>query len=148
MSDRPAERSRLARLLVPETERQLPGLRWIRMTMRTAHIATFSVVIGGHIFAVPADRIYPWLLAAIATGAGLIALSLYQSFLWLREVRGVAILIKLGLLCAIPLWWEARVPILFAIVVISSYVSHMPGRYRYWVIGRGPRKRNPKGARG
>lgn len=118
--------------------RDFPGLRWVRTSLRTAHIAAFSGLVGGHVFAASPAQLQPWLIATIASGGGLVALSLYQSMAWLREVRGVAILLKLGLLCIIPLWWSARLPILFAIIVLSSYVSHMPGRYRYWVLGVGP----------
>ena len=129
-------------VLFPAQERQFPGLRWIRITLRTAHIVSFTAVVGGHIFGAAAADVLPWLIATIATGAGIMALYLFQSFRWLCELRGAAILFKLLLLCVIPFWWEARVPILVAIVVISSYVSHMPGRYRYRVIRGGPNRQS------
>ncbi len=114
-------------------------LRWTRITLRTTHIATFSTLVGGHVFSTPADSLRPWLYAAVASGALLIASYLYQAgWRWVREIRGAAILSKIGLLCVIPFWWQARVPILFTVIVISSYVSHMSGRYRYWLIGKGP----------
>jgi hypothetical protein len=113
--------------------------RWLRITLRTAHIAAFSTLVGGHVFATPADSLRPWLYAAVASGGLLVATYVYQTgWRWAREIRGAAILGKIALLCVIPFWWSSRVPILFAVIVASSYVSHMPGRYRYWVIGRGP----------
>ena len=113
-------------------------MRWLRISLRTAHIATFATLVGGHVFATPAAELRPWLYGVIATGALLIATYLYQEPRWPREIRGVAIMAKVALLCVIPFWWEARVPILFVIIVVSSYISHMPGRYRYWLVGKGP----------
>lgn len=113
--------------------------------MRTAHIATFAVLVGGHVFDAPAEDLRPWLYGAIASGAAMMLIQLHASFLWLRQVRGVAILMKLVALCAIAVWWQARVPILFGVIVVSSYVSHMSGRYRYWVVGVGPPVREKKG---
>ena len=120
-------------------QRHLPGRRWIRITLRTGHIVASSVLVGGHVFNLPAAELMLWLWATIATGVALIATDLYQSLLWLREVRGAAVMAKMALLLVIPVWWEARVPVLVAVIVIGSVVSHMPGRLRYWVIGRGPR---------
>jgi hypothetical protein len=128
-------------LLYPEPPRDFPGRRWVRTTSRTAHIIAFSILLGGHVFGASAEALLPWLYASIATGAALAATDLHQSFLWLGEVRGVAILGKLALLCVVPFWWEARIAILIAVVMVGSVVSHMPSRYRYWVIGRGPRLR-------
>jgi len=128
--------------------RDFRGLRWLRTSLRTAHIAAFSGLVGGHVFDASSTQLTPWLYASIASGAALVALNLYQTTRWLREVRGVAIMFKLALLCVIPFWWQARIPVLFAIIVLSSYVSHMPGRYRYWVIGDGPPLRKQKSKRG
>ncbi|RLB52771.1 MAG: hypothetical protein DRJ42_13920 [Deltaproteobacteria bacterium] len=47
-------------------------------------------------------------------------------------------MVKLVLLLTTLLWPVATMPILFFVLVMSSVVSHMPGRYRYWVVGRGP----------
>ncbi len=128
-----------------DAKRALPGHRWIRIGFRTGHIAASTALVGGHVFGVDAGRLEPWLWATVITGVALIGTDLYQSLLWLREVRGAAVLAKAALLLAIPVWWDARVPILFAVIVIGSVVSHMPGRYRYWVIGRGPRPGSGRG---
>jgi len=115
------------------------GMRWLRITLRTLHILGSCLVLGGHFFGASKAQVLPWLYLALASGGALILTYLSEGWLWLRELRGVAVLAKSALLLAIPLWWDARVPILIAVVVIGSYVSHMPGRYRYWVVGRGPR---------
>lgn len=138
------DRGAVARFLEPRPARDFRGKRWVNITLRTAHIATFAALVGGHVFDVPADELRPWLYGAIASGAAMMAIQLHASFLWLRQIRGAVILLKLAMLCAIAVWWQARVPILFAVIVISSYMSHMPGKYRYWVIGVGPPAREKK----
>ena len=137
-------RGSVARLLVPDVARDFVGKRWLNITLRTAHIATFAVLVGGHVFDVPASELRAWLYAAIGSGAAMMAIQLHASFRWLRELRGAAIVLKLALLCSIAVWWQARVPVLIAVIVLSSFVSHMPGRYRYWVLGVGPPNRDKK----
>ncbi len=142
-----AERTQTAGRSRPAA-RQFPGLRWLRTSLRTGHIAAFSGLVGGHVFDASASALQPWLFATIATGGALIALNLYQTSIWLRELRGIAIMVKMALLCIIPVWWDARLVILFVVIAISGYVSHMPGRYRYWVIGEGPPQGKQRHKRG
>ena len=112
--------------------------RWLRIFSRTAHILATSVLVGGHFFAVPAEALRPWLYGVLGTGGLLWATDLGQGFAYLREVRGLTILLKLALVAAVALFWTLRVPILFTVVLVSGVVSHMPGRYRYYVVGKGP----------
>jgi hypothetical protein len=106
---------------------------------RATHILGAGVLVGGHVFAVTADALRPWLAAALVTGAILWATDLGQGLGYLREVRGATVLLKVALVASVALFWDWRVPILVVIVLLSGIVSHMPGRYRYWIIGRGPR---------
>ncbi len=114
--------------------------RWFRISCRSAHLLTVSVLVGGHVFDVPADELVPWLYGVIASGAGLMVTDLFQGLGYLREVRGAANLAKIAMAASVAWLWDWRVPILFAVVLLSGVVSHMPGHYRYWVIGRGPRQ--------
>jgi hypothetical protein len=113
--------------------------RWLRIGARSAHILTSSVLFGGHVFAVGADLLKPWLYAALATGVVLWSTDLGQGLGYLREVRAVTVMVKIALVAAVALYWDARVALLAVVVLLSGVVSHMPGRYRYWVVGRGPR---------
>lgn len=114
-------------------------MRWLRITLRTLHIIGSCFVVGGHFFGATADQVLPWLYMVLGSGGVLIATYAFEEPIWFREVRGVSVMFKAALLLIIPFWWDARVPILIVVIVIGSYVSHMPGRYRYWVVGRGPR---------
>lgn len=122
----------LRRLLLPVPPRSLPHARALNVACRTVHIAAVSVIVGGHLFDVPADRLLPWLWTAIASGAALIAIEIYPSLDWLAQGAGIVVLAKLALLCAVPYAWDRRVPILFTVMGLASIGSHMKGRYRHY----------------
>jgi hypothetical protein len=115
--------------------RFLPAARTWSIAFRTVHLAAFGLVLGGHAFAVDADKLLPSLWLTILSGIGLIALEMYAAgFYWLFLGKGIMVLVKLGLLLAIPFYWEARVPLLLLVVVIASVGSHMPSRYRHYSV--------------
>ena len=120
----------------PEQIRFLPGARAWSIAFRTLHLAAFGLVLGGHAFSVDAEKLLAYLWLTILSGIGLIALEMYAAGLyWLFLGKGVMVLVKLGLLLAIPFFWEARVAILVLVVVIASVGSHMPSRYRHYSVG-------------
>jgi hypothetical protein len=124
----------LRSLFLPEPRRRLPHARAWNVGSRTVHLAATGTLLGGHVFGVPADTLLPWLWAALASGALLLALELYTSFDWLTQGGGLTLLLKLALLCAIPFAWPVRVLILFGVVAIAGIGSHMPGKYRHYSV--------------
>jgi hypothetical protein len=68
------------------------------------------------------------------TGAALVVLEGFSHGRWMYEGRGVAVLLKLVLLCMIPWLWQYRVAVLATVVVIASVGSHMPARFRYYSL--------------
>ena len=130
--------------LFPEQIRFLPGARAWSIAFRTLHLAAFGLLLGGHAFAVDAERLLPSLWLTILSGIGLIALEVYAGGLyWLFLGKGIMVLVKLGLLLAVPIFWEQRLVLLLLVVGIASVGSHMPARYRHYsflhgrVIGAG-----------
>ena len=111
---------------------EIPYRRALNIAFRTCHLGAVSILLGGHFFGVEPAKLYPALGFSVATGVGLIVLESYGSWVWWVQGRGVAVLIKLGLLCLVPVFWSWRVPILLMILVIASVGSHMPSRYRYY----------------
>ena len=109
------------------------GTRGLSIALRTLHLASFGVLLGGHAFAIEAERLLPALYLTIASGAGLIVLELYVFGLyWLFLGKGIMIVLKLAMLVAVPFLWEYRLLLLFLVVVIASVGSHMPARYRHY----------------
>ncbi len=128
----------------PERVRFLPGARAWSIAFRTLHLAAFGMLLGGHAFSVDAEKLLPYLWLTILSGLGLIALEVYAAGVyWLFLGKGIMVLIKLGILLAVPIFWEQRLALLLLVVVIASVGSHMPARFRHYsfvhrrVIGPG-----------
>ena len=123
--------------LFPESPRKTPYGRAWNIGFRTAHILVTGILVGGHVFAVPAIRLHGWLYVSVATGAALVFLEAFPHARWLYQGRGVAVQIKLLLLCLIPWCWDQRVAILVIVTVLASVGSHMPARFRYYSLIHG-----------
>ena len=126
--------------------RPQPGTRGISIALRTLHLASFGILLGGNAFAIDGDRLLTALYLTIASGIGLMALEVSVIGLhWLFLGKGVMVLLKLAILLAVPSLWEYRVPLLLLVVGIASVGSHMPARYRHysflhgWVVQAGQR---------
>ncbi len=135
------------RLLFPETPRKFPGARGWNIVVRTAHIGVAGILVGGHVFDIPAERLLVWLVATILTGGSLAFLEAYSHGRWLYQGRGVFVFTKLGLLCLIPQFWDYRVALLACVIVLASVGSHMPARFRYYSLLDGRVLDEPKKAR-
>jgi len=124
----------LRSLLLPEPRRRLPHGRAWNVGARTVHLAATGTLIGGHVFGAPADALLPWLWVGIASGVVMLGVELYTSFDWLTQIGGLAVVLKIALLCTIPFAWSARVLILFAVVAVAGVGSHMPGKFRHYSL--------------
>ena len=126
--------SRLTDLLFPMPRRRLPGSRWWNIAFRTLHLGATGILLGAHVFGVPADRLYPFLWVAIGSGAGMIAVEVYPTAHWIHQVAALFVYAKLALLCIIPFAWTARVPLLLAVVVLASVGAHAPRTVRHYSV--------------
>ena len=93
-----------------------------------------GILLGGHAFDVEPARLLAVLWVTIGTGVVLIALESQGKPLWLHQGRGIMVLVKLALICTVPVLWDFRLPILLAVVVVASVGSHMSGSYRYYSV--------------
>ena len=126
--------------LFPDPPRRVPGGRLLGVALRTGHLAAVGTLLGGHVFDVEAERLVPALVGAVVSGAGMMALELASTCNWLRRVKGVAALAKLGLLTLVPVLWDERVALLLAVTVVAGIASHLPARFRHAPVfsGRQP----------
>ena len=128
---RPARRP--YRWAFPEVTRPQSGTRGLSIALRTLHLASFGILLGGHAFAIESNQLLPALYLTIASGAGLIALEVYIIGLyWLFLGKGVMVFLKLAILLAVPSFWEYRLLLLLSVLVIASVGSHMPARFRHY----------------
>jgi len=114
----------------------IPHERAWNVGLRTVHLMAFGLLLGGHAWEIEPVRLAGPLWVTILSGAALMGLELRKGLEWLFLGKGVMILVKLGLLLLVPIFWEARVPLLLAVVVIASIGSHMPSRFRYYSLLR------------
>lgn len=131
---RPSLRTRAFKILFPLVPREIPHSRSVRIALRTAHILATGVFLGGHVFRAAPAALEPWMWFSIISGLLLFATNLLASFTALFEVHGVMVILKTGLLAAMPLFWNHRVALLIIILVIGGISSHMPGRYRHKLL--------------
>ena len=125
---------RVRTVLFPDPPRRVPAHRALGVALRTAHLLTFGVLMGGHVFAVEPSRLLPFLLATVASGLALMALELASTCSWLFLGKGAGVLLKLLLLAMVPVFWEQRVVVLMLVVVAAGVTSHMPSRFRHRVL--------------
>ena len=108
--------------------------RALNIALRTAHIATMGVLLGGHAFDVPRERLLLSLWLTIGTGVALTAVEAGPRLLWFHQGRGLMTLAKLLVIAAVPFLWDQRLAILLAVVVLASVGSHMPAKFRYYSV--------------
>lgn len=121
-------------VVCPEPPRVIPAHRLLSVALRTAHLMTFGTLVGGHLFEVDPSRLFPFLVATILSGAGLMVLEMASTCAWLLMGKGLAVVAKLLLLASIPLFWEHRVVLLLLVVVAASVGAHMPARFRHYSL--------------
>ena len=126
--------SQFKAILFPEKDRAFRGERALRMTVRTAHLAAMGILLGGHVFDLPPEKLFPAMLWTVGTGAAYALIELYCSFNWLFQIRGLMTLAKIGLVLLIPVLWDQRIWILAAVLILGSVGTHMPATVRYYSI--------------
>lgn len=109
-------------------------IRALNIALRTGHICAMGFLLGGHAFDVTPERLEVSLWVTVGTGVALAAVESRARWLWFHQASGVMTIAKVALLCAVPLAWDFRLPILLVALVIGSVGSHMPGRYRHYSV--------------
>jgi len=132
----PSWRRRAERWLEVDAQ-AIPGARWLRTSLRTLHLIAVGALYGGHLYGVDVGRLQPALYSVLLTGGLLVGFEVWQSRIWLVQVRGVATFVKLGLMIVAGLAPDLVVALLTLALVIGSISSHMPGRWRYHSVLHG-----------
>jgi len=119
-------------LLFPKPLRSFPGQRWVRISIRTWHLLSMGILLGGTAHGLPlADQ--PWgVWGTLLSGVVFVAVELHASCIWLLQLKGLAVAVKLLLLGAAVASSGSGLPYLVASLVIGGISSHMPGKYRYY----------------
>ncbi|MBS1270438.1 MAG: hypothetical protein MAG794_01394 [Gammaproteobacteria bacterium] len=118
-------------MFFPKSPRNFPGRRLLRAALRAGHILGAGVLIGAYLFEQsPSVQAY-WLLFAAASGVALFATDLHATCAILFEWRGLAVLLKLGLLFAVRWMPGFEVYILTVVLAIGAVSSHLSREFRH-----------------
>jgi hypothetical protein len=112
-----------------------PLLRWINISLRTIHLLGVAGVGGAFLYQAPVEVWQPYLILLIVSGAAMLSLEIWSNPHCLFQLRGVATLVKIGMLAASS-FVGMETHSLIAIIAISGIISHAPGRVRYYQILR------------
>ena len=108
--------------------------RWSKISLRTIHLLAVAGVGGGILFGLDKELWLNYWWLALVSGAFMMLMDLVANPLWLAQVRGFVVILKLILLALLgghPDWDRF---LLIIIIVISAVVSHAPGKLRYYSL--------------
>lgn len=111
--------------------------RWSKISLRTLHLLAVAGVGGGILFALEKDLWINYWWLAMASGILMMLIDMISSPVWIVQVRGVVIMVKLILLALLgcnPVWNSL---LLAVIIIISAVISHAPGKLRYYSLYHG-----------
>ena len=108
--------------------------RWSKISLRTLHLLAVAGVGGGVLFSLDKHLWLNYWWLALASGVLLLLIDAIANPLWLVQVRGLVIVLKLILLIFLGSQpgWD---PYLLATVIIMSVIiSHAPSQVRYYSL--------------
>lgn len=108
--------------------------RWSKVSLRTLHLLGVAGVGGGVLLGTEQALWLNYWYLALLSGTLMMLMDVISNRLWLVQVRGLAVGLKLILLVLIgvaPAWDRA---LLVLVIIISSVVSHAPGAVRYYSL--------------
>jgi hypothetical protein len=117
-----------------------PGLnkttvkRWSKISLRTLHLLAVAGVGGGILFALEKDLWINYWWLALVSGVLMMVMDIAANPVWIVQIRGVVIIFKLillSLMVSYPAWGSF---LLIVIIVISTVISHAPGKLRYYSL--------------
>jgi hypothetical protein len=106
--------------------------RWSKISLRTLHLLAVAGVGGGILFALEKDLWINYWWLALVSGVLMMVMDIAANPVWIVQVRGVVIIFKLillSLMVSYPAWGSF---LLIVIIVISTVISHAPGKLRYY----------------
>lgn len=109
--------------------------RWLSVFLRALHLPAvigLGAVLHGAVIGLPIEL---WTIAVLVTGSAMYGLDLLNRLDYWREVAGIGIVVKLGLVAVMLLNEPLRLPIFWFIVFWSAVFSHAPASFRHRRIG-------------
>lgn len=124
----------LRRMLFPATSRCFSRQRGVNVALRTAHLIGIAGIGSAYLYAPVSPAWWPYFFLALLSGFGLAGLYLWSDGIWLIQLRGQVILLKLLLLLLIPLFPGLGAGLFLAVIILSGWIAHAPGDVRYYSL--------------
>jgi hypothetical protein len=102
------------------------------VALRTVHIASMALVLGGVAFGAPEETLRAPMFWTVVSGILLLAIEIAKSGVFLYQGAGVASLVKLALVGLGYHLPGSRLAFYLAATVVASVGSHMSGVWRHW----------------
>jgi len=108
--------------------------RWSKISFRTLHLLAVAGVGGGVLFDLDKSLWLNYWWLALVSGVLLMLIDVVSNPVWLVQIRGLVVFLKLILLVLMgsyPAWDNY---LLIFIIIISGVISHAPSNLRYYSI--------------
>lgn len=116
--------------LFPAQPRWFRGERWVNIGLRCAHLVGIAGMAGGFLFALDDDVWAGYWYLALASGVALSLLYVWSTAIWLFELKGLAVLLKIALLAGAAAYPALRGEVFVTIIVLSGVIAHAPAKVR------------------
>ena len=108
--------------------------RWTKISLRTLHLLAVAGVGGGILFGIEKELWINYWWLALVSGALMMVIDIVSNPVWVVQVRGLVIFLKLILLALLGQDPGLDRVLLIVIIVISAIISHAPGKLRYYSV--------------
>lgn len=108
--------------------------RWTKISLRTLHLLSVAGVGGGILFGLDRELWLNYWWLALLSGGLLMMIDIVSNPVWVVQVRGLVIFLKLILLAFLGTDPATDSLLLVVIIVISAVISHAPGKLRYYSV--------------
>jgi hypothetical protein len=118
------------RILFPIRPRAFPGERWLNIALRGLHLLGVAGIGGWYLLGLSTSQDWRYGLLTLGSGSVLTLLYLWASATWLLQLKGLVIVLKLGLLglaLFLPAW---RAELLVLVILLFALIAHAPGQVR------------------
>lgn len=111
-----------------------PLRRWLNVTLRGLHLIAV-ILLGAALLGAPV-ALGAATAGVAATGLAMLALDTWSRPAHLREMAGLSVLLKLGLVAWMAAAPESRFVLFWVVVVGSAVFAHAPAKFRHAVLIR------------
>jgi len=108
--------------------------RWTKISLRTLHLLAVAGVGGGILFGLEKDLWINYWWLALVSGVLMMVIDIVSNPVWIVQVRGLVIFLKLILLAFIGSNPSLDGLLLAVIIIMSGIISHAPGQLRYYSL--------------